>query len=108
MNRHRLRLICTAAAMLSVASAIVTLKGASDEPYSSFRASDALVQIGLGMVLMLLWLQFAAFLVWTVVTRRASKWWLALLLWIALCEFILLDAPVGYVQDILKFGAVRH
>jgi hypothetical protein len=90
--------------LLTLASAIVMLKGASDEPYFSFRASDALVQIGVAMVLMLLWLQLAVFLVWAVAVQRASKLWLLLLLWIVLCECVLSDSPRGYVQDILKFA----
>lgn len=37
--------------ILSAASAVVVLQGASGEPYASFRASDALIQIGVAMVL---------------------------------------------------------
>ena len=105
MSRHQLHISFGAVGLLlSVASALVVLRGASDEPYSTFRASDALIQIGAAMILMVLWLQLAAFLVWAVATRRIGRLWLALLLWIALCEFILFDSPSGYVQDITTFG----
>ena len=106
MSRHQLHISFIAVGLLLTAtSAVVVLRGASDEPYSIFRASDALIQIGAAMVLMVLWLQFGAFLIWAAVTRRIGQLWLVLLLWVVVCEFVLFDSPSGYVQDITKFGA---
>ena len=88
---------------LSVASFVVVIKGASDEPYTVFRQSDALVQIGVAMILMLLWLQLAAVIVAGVALRRVLQWWLFLLLWILTIEFYLFESPTGYVQDIIQY-----
>jgi hypothetical protein len=94
--------------ILSAASAVVALQGASDEPYASFRASDALIQIGAAMVLMTLWLQLALFLGWAVALGRASKMWLLLLIWIAVCEFYLSESPRGYIHDMMRYGSLAH
>ena len=90
MKRFRNNLILVISALtLSVASFVVVIQGASDEPYTVFRQSDALVQIGVAMVLMLLWFQLAAVIVAGVALRRVSQWWLPLLIWILLLEFYL-------------------
>ncbi len=94
-----------AAFALSAASFFVVVQGASDEPYTVFRASDAVVQIGFGMVLMLLWFQLAGAIVVSVARRRVSQWWLTLLVWVLICEFYLFHSPIGYVQDIARYVA---
>src|SRR5437879_120992 len=43
--------IATNAAIASIVSLFLVLQGATDEPYVSFRTSDALSQIGLGCAL---------------------------------------------------------
>ena len=91
--------------VLSAASFFVVMQGATDEPYIVFRKTDALVQIGVAMMLMLLWIQLAVAIVAGFTQRRVSPWWLPLLLWILLCEFYLFQSPSGYVQDIAQFVA---
>lgn len=104
MKPRRTNLILTASALaLSVASFFVVIQGASDEPYTVFRKSDAVVQVGVAMVLMLLWVQLAVSIVAGVVRRRVSLWWLPLLLWVLICEFYLFHSPSGYVQDITRY-----
>ena len=93
------------AVLLSIASFIVVMQGASDEPYTVFRKSDALVQIGVAMALMLLWVQLAIGIVVGVRRRRLSVWWLPLLLWVLICEFYLFQSPSGYIQDIARYVA---
>ena len=105
---HVWAVLLVATIILSVASAVVVLQGASDEPYASFRASDALIQIGTAMVLMTLWLQLALFLGWAVAVGRASKMWLLLLIWIAVCEFYLSESPRGYVRDMVRYGSLAR
>ena len=91
--------------VLSVASFFVVMQGATDEPYTTFRQYDALVQVGVAMVLMLLWLQVGIAIVVAVVRSRISLWWFPMLLWVAICEFYLFHSPVGYVSDISRFVA---
>jgi len=109
MKRFHLHLIVAASALvLSIASFFVVIRGASDEPYTVFRRSDAIVQVGVAMVLMLLWLQLAGALVAGVVRRRVSAGWLPLLVWVLICEFYLFHSPSGYIHDITRYVAESH
>lgn len=109
MKRLRLHLIfAVSAIVLSVASFVVVMQGASDEPYVVFRRSDALVQVGVAMVLMLLWVQLAGGMIYGIIRRRISLLWLPLLLWVLICEFYLYHSPSGYVQDITRYVAESH
>jgi hypothetical protein len=96
-------LIGVYALALSVASAFVVVDGAAAEPYLSLRYSDALVQIGLAVALIVLWLQLAVYLFYGLVTRRVARPWLALSVWIGVAMFYLWQSPVGYVGDITNF-----
>ena len=78
--------------------------GRGDEPYVSFAASDALVQVGVASVLMLLWLQLALLLVVRIRRRTLSRAWISLVVWALLCEFYLFHCPFGYVDDITRFA----
>jgi hypothetical protein len=89
--------------VLSIASGYVVVDGAAAEPYMLFRHSDAFVQIGLAFGLMVLWLQFAGYLFWGVMTRRVPKPWLALIILIAFAMFYLWQSPGSYAEDITKF-----
>jgi hypothetical protein len=91
------------AAVLSAASFVVVLQGATDEPYMGYRRYDAVVQVGVGTALMVLWCCCALAVVVLVATRKLPVWWLALLLWAAICLFYLSFAPLGYLGDIEKF-----
>lgn len=96
-------LIGAYALALSVASAFVVVDGAAAEPYLSFRYSDAFVQIGFAVALIVLWLQLAVYLFHGVITRRVAESWLALGIWIGVAMFYLWQSPMGYVGDITKF-----
>ena len=109
MKRLYLQLILAASAIvLSIGSFLVVMRGATDEPYVTFHRSDAIVQVGVAMLLMLLWIQLAAGMILGVVRQRISVWWLPLLVWVLICEFYLSYCPSGYVQDITKYVAVSH
>ena len=96
------------ALVLSITSAYIAFDGAAAEPYLVFRFNDAFVQVGLAIALMVLWLQFAACLLYGVITRRVARPWLALSIWIATAMFYLWQSPVGYVGDITKFVIDKH
>jgi hypothetical protein len=93
---------------LSVASTWVVIRGASDEPYVVFRHSDALVQVGIGTALIVLWVQFAIWLGYGVFKKGVHRAWLPVYLWILVVLFCLWDSPVGYVQDVTKFIIERR
>src|SRR5256885_1363204 len=96
------------ALVLSLTSAYIVFDGAAAEPYIEFRFSDAFVQVGLAIALMVLWLQFAAYLFYGVLTRRVAKFWLALSIWNGTAVFYLWHSPVGYVGDITRFVIAKH
>jgi hypothetical protein len=89
-------------AALSAASFIVVLQGATDEPYMGYRRYDAIVQVGIGTALIVLWCCCCLAVVVLVAARKLPVWWLALLLWAAICLFYLRLAPLGYLEDIEK------
>ncbi len=109
MKRLHFHLILAASAfVLSISSVFVVMQGASDEPYVVFRRSDAIVQIGAAMILMLLWFQLLVGTVWGIARCRISAWWLLLLPWMLFGEFILFHCPKSYMQDILRFVVRSH
>ena len=89
--------------VLTIASAFVVVDGAAAEPYILFRYSDAFVQIGIAVALIVLWLQFSVWLSYAAITRRVPKPWLALIIWAGIAVFNLWHSPVAYVEDITKF-----
>ena len=91
------------AAALSIASLFVVMQGANDEPYGAYRRYDAIVQVGVGTALMVLWCSCSLAVLVLVGARKLTAWWLTLLLWAALCLFYLSYSPLGYLQDIEKF-----
>ena len=89
-------------ALLSAASFVVVDQGANDEPYVGYRRYDAIVQVGVGTALMVLWSCCAVAVVVLVAARKLPSWWLMLLLWAAICTFYLSYSPLGYLEDIEK------
>ncbi|MES2462170.1 MAG: hypothetical protein V4671_16415 [Armatimonadota bacterium] len=90
--------------ILTAASAVVILQGASDEPYYRFKPLDCLVQVGFGVALLILWAQLAVGVVLGTVTSRLSVWFLATLLWAAVVCYYLSFSPSGYVSDMVNHG----
>jgi len=68
-----------------------------------YRRYDALVQVGVGASLMVLWCCFTLAVLLLAASRKISAWWLATLPWAAICLFYLSSCPLGYLQDIEKF-----
>ena len=88
--------------VLSAASFFVVLQGANDEPYVGYRRYDAIMQVGVGTALMVLWGLCSIAVVVLVARRKLSLAWIALLLWAAICLFYLSYSPLGYLVDIEK------
>jgi hypothetical protein len=91
-------------AALTLVSWVIVGQGAGDEPYVRFVVRDALVQIGVAAMLMLLWLQLAGFLVLRIAQKQRHAAWLAVVVWALICEFYLSFLPVGYANDIARFA----
>lgn len=90
------------------ASIWVVLKGAGDEPYTSFRASDAIVQIGVASALMALWVVLLGSITIHVFQKKLHPAWLACFCLGALALYGLYDSPAGYISDLVKFGVVTR
>jgi hypothetical protein len=90
------------AAVLSVASLFVVLQGANDEPYMGYRRYDAIMQVGVGTTLIVLWGLCAIAVVVLVGKRKLSPAWIAFLVWAVICLFYLSYSPLGYFEDIEK------
>ena len=96
-----------AAAVLSVASLVVVMQGAHDEPYTGYRRYDAVVQIGVAAALMALWCCWFLAVSVLVAAGKMRRYWLPLLLWAAICLFYLSESPLGYLGDIERFVIPR-
>lgn len=86
------------AVFASMASIVLVFQSGTDEPYWDFQAAEALSQVGLGCVLM--WLYLIVGTLYGVASSRLPKSWLLLLLWAAIVLFYLRFCPLGYVEDI--------
>jgi hypothetical protein len=95
------------AAVLSLISLVLVWKGANDEPYETFRSSDAFEQVVLGTALITLWFCYSLAVIALVAAGQMSRRWLAMLLWSAICVFYLLSCPFGYLYD-LEHIILKH
>lgn len=91
---------------LLVPSFWVVLKGAGDEPYVRFRASDAVVQIGVASALMTLWVLVIVFVTAQVWKKKLHTVWLSALVLSAIALFFLFHAPVDYLSDLAYWKVV--
>jgi hypothetical protein len=96
-----------AVGVLTLASVVVVFESAADEPYLEFRAGDCFVQIGVACILILLWAELGAWIVWRAWRRALALPWLALLAWAAIHVFYLTESARGYAEDITKFTVSR-
>jgi hypothetical protein len=99
---HLSWLIAVLAVFASLASYWLVISNATDEPYAVFRPEDALAQVGVGSALIAVWIFLSAAVLYGVITRSLSTWWLLLLLWITIVLFYLRLCPLGYVGDIAR------
>jgi hypothetical protein len=88
----------------TIASALVIFLGSNEEPYFVFRPSQALIQVGVGSALMLLWVEWIGVVVWQVTHRALSPVWLSSVVWALVVMFYLSYSPIGYVQDLSGFS----
>jgi hypothetical protein len=77
-----------------------------DEPYLGFRASDAVIQIGVASSLMTLWALVAAFIVVQVWRKKLPAGWLPALAVCAVALFYLYHSPADYLSDLVAFKVV--
>jgi peptidoglycan/LPS O-acetylase OafA/YrhL len=104
ISRRQLNLtIAFVSAALSAVSLFVVVQGANDEPYMGYRRYDAVVQVGLGTALIVLWGCCSVAVLVLVRKKKLSAAWLALLLWAAICLFYLSSSPLGYLEDMERF-----
>lgn len=94
-------------AIASIVSWLIIIQGANDEPYHDFHSKDALLQVGLGCSLSVIWLYVLFGILYGVRTKRLSKAWLFVIIWAIIVLGYLQVCPLGYVEDITKFGPTR-
>lgn len=88
---------------LTFLSAFIVIDNAGAEPFITFKHIDAVVQIGVPCILLVLWLQFAIWLIAGMVRKKISVWWSPVLIWAAIATWFLSQCPLSYAQDITKF-----
>ena len=72
-----------------------------------FQKADVVVLVGVAMVVMALWLQVAAVVIYGIVSRRLSMGWLLVLGWMIICVLYLSLCPSGYLHDLAEI-VKRH
>lgn len=88
---------------LTFLSAFIVIDNAGAEPFMTFKHIDAVVQIGVPCILLVLWLQFAIWLIAGMARKKISVWWSPVLIWAAIATWFLSQCPLSYAQDITKF-----
>lgn len=91
---------------LLLPSVWVFFRGAGDEPYVVFRASDAVVQIGVASALMALWIVLLSFIGAQVVKKKLHRAWISAMLVGALALCCLYQSPMSYISDLVHFRVV--
>jgi hypothetical protein len=112
MTRTNLNwLIAIVASFRTIASWVVVMQGATDEPYFEYHYSDAFSQVVLGSSLIAVWCCISLVLIPLVIIRLISAKWLFLVLWSVICIFYLSSCPLGYLSDlehnILRIGDIQ-
>lgn len=105
MSKNSVLLIVVGA--LTFSSLVVVFLGASEEPYLTFRPSQALIQVGIGSGLLALWAAWVGVVLWRVVARVVPAAWLTSIVWAVIVISYLSRSPLGYVQDLSKFGVCK-
>ena len=98
------QLVASSLIFLSALSTWLVYDGAATEPYTRFRAADAIKQVGLGTAALVLWVEVVALLGFLFWRRRLSRWWLLGVVWAVVVVFYLWRCPAGYVSDIQAFA----
>ncbi len=81
---------------------LLVFSGDADQPWVHFRVSDALIQIGLASILVVLWILFAATLCFLILRGQISALWCWLVIWAALAILVLALCPFDYVDEITR------
>jgi hypothetical protein len=90
--------------LLTLASFLVVYSNATEEPYyGTIRAFDMLQQVGLGSVLVVLWVTWCGGLIALVQRGKVHPGVLGALLWSLIVIVYLGWAVDGYISDVIKF-----
>jgi len=98
--RNPRRWVWLYAMILFAASWLVVATGANQEPYIGFRLNEALLQVGVATVIMVLWVHLAFWLAVNLANKQLS--WSHGLLYIVIFSalYYLEFCPINYLQDI--------
>lgn len=102
--RTLLALLAMVAVLMSFFSCVVMLLYAHDEPfYGPIRPSQAVLYIGVPLVLIVLWIQWIIVVVILAARKRVHWAWSAATLWALIWLSSLSHCPSGYIQDLVNF-----
>ncbi|MBF0312643.1 MAG: hypothetical protein HQK52_04465 [Oligoflexia bacterium] len=96
--------------MLMPISTFFIFQSASKEPFVVFIPWEALCEIGGGFVLVFLWLEFLACLVFMILKKTYHHFYtniVLLIIGIVMCSYLVI-APLGYVNDIQKYFSKKN
>ena len=105
-SQHFRRVLVGHILIVSIASVLLVMKNASVAHFFGSNPIEALLQVGLGSVLIAVWAYIIGGTVFGVVTEILSKRWLLVLPWAVIALFYVIYCPIGYVGDVSEF--VQH
>ncbi|WP_165068237.1 hypothetical protein [Paludisphaera rhizosphaerae] len=81
---------------------LLILQSIEDEPFNVFRIKDAVLYLGFSSALIVVLAEIALVVLFGVLTRRLSGWWLVPLLWLAVLGFMSFAAASDWVGDVAR------
>ena len=100
MSRWRTETFIVSSIVALVAASVWVIHGACVQPFPTFRTTEALVQVGVGLTVCVLWVVLAAVICAAVIARRIRRWWLLCLVLTTLGFFVVMPWPFRYVSEI--------
>lgn len=83
-----------------VALSAWVIRGAFVQPFPTFRSGEAIVQVGVGFAVCVLWILAAVVIGGSVMTRRLRRRWLFGLVLAVLGALVVMPWPFRYVSEV--------
>jgi hypothetical protein len=86
-------------AVLTLVSWFLVYRAAFWEPFTFYRVSDVLWQVGGAFVVITLLLELVALIFFGIATNRLSGWWAVSLIWLALLFLLSIASAAKWTSD---------